>query len=185
MNLYFIAIIPPPEISKDVIAFQTDFSTRFGSKAALKAMPHLTLKAPFQLPDAEHLRLLRWFQNLYFNLEPFQIELKDFGAFHNKNHPVIFLRPIINVPLYSLQKEIMRSFHFAFPALPILNLELKFTPHITLAYRDLDVISFKEAWQEYGTKKYAAEFMVDSFCLLQHNRKTWEIMESYQLLRTI
>src|SRR5687768_6780194 len=153
-NLYFIAIIPSQKICAEITGFKKDFADRFESKKALKVIPHITLKAPFKVPAAELSKLEQWFQQLYINLETFEIELKDFGAFHNKNNPVVFVQPIMNIHLYSLQQEIIRSFKVFSPQVPVMELELKYKPHITVAYRDLEPERFRQAWKEYQLKKY-------------------------------
>ena len=180
-TLYFIAIIPSQEIRDEITGFKKDFADRFESKKALKVIPHITLKAPFKLPAAELSKLEHWFQQLYINLETFEIELKDFGAFHNKNNPVVFVQPIMNIHLYSLQQEIIRSFRLFYPQVPVQDLEIKYKPHITVAYRDLEPEKFRQAWKEYQLKKYTATFRVNDFHLLQHNGKEWKIINTYSL----
>lgn len=180
-NLYFIAIIPSQEIRDEITGFKKDFADRFESKKALKVIPHITLKAPFKLPAAELSKLQEWFRQLYINLETFEIELKDFGAFHNKNNPVVFVQPIMNIHLYSLQQEIIRSFRLFYPQVAVQDLEIKYKPHITVAYRDLDPERFRQAWKEYQVKKYTATFRVNDFHLLQHNGKEWKSISTYLL----
>lgn len=180
-NLYFIAIIPPKEISDEITAFQLDFAHHFNAKAALKVIPHITLKAPFKLPVSDHSGLQQWFQKLFIYSGPFQIELRNFAAFPNKYKPVVYVNPIINEPLYALQKEIIRSFRISYPELEIADIELKFKPHITIAYRDLMPDKFSEAWDLYKTKEFRAVFDVNSFHLLQHNGKMWNIIETASL----
>jgi 2'-5' RNA ligase len=180
-NLYFIAIIPPQGVCNEITAFKNDFANRFNSVKALKVVPHITLKAPFKLPTVEHAALLDWFQKLYINLYPFAIELKDFGAFHNSRSPVVFVNPIMNASLYSLQGEVLKSFIAAYPDVPIPFPELKFFPHITIAYRDLQPQMFKKAWEEYSEKKFEATFEVVNFHLLQHDGKKWNIISTYPL----
>lgn len=180
-NLYFIAIIPSQEVCNEITAFKNDFANRFNSVKALKVVPHITLKAPFKLPAIEHAALLEWFQELYINLYPFTVEVKDFGAFHNSRSPVVFVNPVMNASLYSLQKELLKNFIAAYPDVFIPDLELKFLPHITIAYRDLQPQMFKTAWQEYSEKKYSASFEVVNFHLLQHDGKKWNIISTYPL----
>src|SRR5258708_132800 len=124
-NLYFIAIIPPEALCDEITAFKLDFKDHYQSKTALKVIPHITLKAPFKLPASGHEELKKWFQKLYINIDVFQIELKGFGAFQ-KQQPVVYVNPIINTALYSLQKEIIRSFHNSYPSIKMMALELKF-----------------------------------------------------------
>ena len=138
---------------------------------------------PFKLPVSAHMGLLQWFQQLSVNPGSFQIELNNFGAFRNKYRPVIFVNPIMQNPLYVLQKEIIQNFSIAFPTIPVMDPELKYNPHITIAYRDLEPSMFVKAWQEYKVKNYASVFEVNSFHLLQHDRKKWNIIDTYSLLK--
>jgi 2'-5' RNA ligase len=178
-NLYFIAIIPPDEIRAAIVAMQLDFARHYNSKAALKVIPHITLKTPFKLPVSGHADLQHWFKEIYTHPGSFPIELKDFGIFSNKYKPVIYVNPIMNVPLYALQKEIIRSFRIAYPGLEITDIEIKFKPHITIAYRDLMPDKFSEAWNTYKAKEFRAAFDVSSFHLLQHDGKMWNIIETH------
>lgn len=180
-NLYFIAIIPSQEICDEITGFKKDFAARFESKKALKVIPHITLKAPFRLPVSELSKLEQWFQKLFINPETFEIEIKDFGAFHSKHSPVIFVQPIMNIHLHSLQQEIISNFSLFYPQVPVMDVEIKYKPHITVAYRDLEPERFKQAWKEYEVKKYAATFRVNDFHLLQHNGAEWKIISTYTL----
>ena len=179
-NLYFIALIPRKDIYDSIIGFKTDFALRFNSKIALKVIPHITLKNPFTLDTSDHEKLIQWFQKLSIDLTTFGISLNNFGAFQSPVSPVIFVQPVMNTPLYTLQKEIIRSFKNSFPSL-IHSYDLKFKPHMTVAYRDLVPAKFKEAWKEYSEKEYKTVFEVDSFYLLQHDTKKWNILETYLL----
>lgn len=177
-SIYFIAVIPPNNICESITASRMDFADRFESKAALKTIPHITLKAPFKLTPPDQSDLRRWFGALSFQTGPFQIELKNFSAFNNKRHPVIFVNPVLNAPLSSLQKEIISSFQFTYPEIPVTEQEMKFHPHITIAYRDLSFANFSEAWKEYQKKEYQGIFDVDSFALLQHDGRVWNVIDT-------
>ena len=179
-NLYFIALIPQKEVYDAIEEFKNDFATRFASKRALKVMPHLTIKTPFILPFSEHERLLHWFQKLPIKQTQFGIELKSFGAFPGRNSPVVFVHPVMNTSLSALQNEIIRSFKNLFPHL-VTDFDLKFHPHMTIAYRDLSFEKFQEAWKEYSRKEYSAVFKVENVYLLQHDKKQWNIIASYSL----
>jgi 2'-5' RNA ligase len=179
-NLYFIALIPQRQVYEEVTGFKKDFATRFSSTKALKVMPHITLKAPFKLISSGHARLMQWFQRLNINLPPFDIELNNFGAFPDAEKPVVFVHPVINTSLYSLQKEIITGFKNAYPE-QLHRVDVKFKPHMTIAYRDLDPGNFQSAWREYKSKEYKAVFEVQSFFLLQHDTKKWNVINTYLL----
>lgn len=179
-NLYFIALIPQEQVYKEITGFKNDFANRFASKKALNVMPHITLKAPFRFPHGDHDDLVAWFKNLRITARPFEIELKNFGAFNNRKSPVVYVEPVMNIPLYTLQNEIIRSFKNSFPVL-IHHTDVKFKPHMTIAYRDLKPERFLTAWKEYKDKEYHALFQADSFYLLQHDTMRWNVIETRHL----
>ena len=179
-NLYFIALIPQQRVSEEITIYKNDFATRFASKKALKVMPHITIKSPFRFPPDYHHHLIKWFASLYITEKPFEIELRNFGAFDSRKNPVVYVDAVMNMPLYTLQNEIIRSFKNSYPT-HIQNTDLKFKPHITIAYRDLTPGNFREAWKEYKHKVYNALVDAGSFHLLQHNTKQWNVIETIHL----
>lgn len=175
-NLYFIALLPHEAVSNDITAFRKDFAENYDSSKALRNMPHITLKAPFKLPAAEHDELLQWFANIRPGVETFTVELEDFGSFDNKNNPVIYVKPIMTPRLEALQKAILNSFEHAYPHIPVAYTERTFHPHMTIAYRDLTPEQYARAMDVYRHKKYSATFRAEGFCLLQHNGREWRVI---------
>jgi hypothetical protein len=47
-SLYFIALIPHEQLSRNILAFQKDFALHYESSKALKVMSHITIQNPFQ-----------------------------------------------------------------------------------------------------------------------------------------
>ena len=180
-QLYFIAIMLPQVIDAEIITFKKDMAERFQSKKALRTASHITLKAPFKVAVDMRQQLLQWFEGMKITTAPFMQEIKDFGAFSNKRNPVIFVQPVMNESLRHLQKEVLQHFSGAFPKETISSNEHSFSPHITIAYRDLHYHQFKEAWEEYQTKTYSALFEVNTFQLLQHINGRWEVVGSFLL----
>ena len=180
-NLYFLAIVPAALICEDIISIQQDIADRFQSNAALKIIPHITLKAPFRLPADLHAQVIQWFDQMTINITPFNLELNNFDVFMNSKQPVIYIKPLPNPFLADLQKQICHNFCIAFPELSLKNTELQFKPHHTVAYRDLKPRFFEEAWQEFKTKNYSASFLVTDFRLMQHHGKQWESIYAYYL----
>jgi 2'-5' RNA ligase len=179
-NLYFIAIIPKKELREKITAFKQDFANRFNSKKALKVFPHITLKAPFKLLPNAHEELLKWFNDLHLLQKQFSIQLENFGAFDNKRNPVVFVQPVATKELQALQQQLIASFNSVFPG-TIHPTDLKFHPHITIAYRDLSIEMFKQAWEEYKYKSFHASFRADAVYLLQHDSRKWNIISTHHL----
>jgi 2'-5' RNA ligase len=180
-NLYFVAIIPSREICDEITRFKQAFADRFFCKAALKLIPHVTLKAPFKLAPSQHEQLLQWFRKLPVPIQAFDFGIRDFAVFPKRSSPVIFLQVVLNEYLQALQTSIINSFRAGFPHIALSETEMNFHPHITIAYRDLDPILFKEAWEEYKKKKYRAIIEVNDFHLLQHDEIQWIVIASYAL----
>ena len=180
-NLYFIAIIPPEEIREAVTQIKQDFAERFKSSKALKVIPHITLKAPFKFSAEKHTVVLRWFASANVTVNSFQQELKNFGSFANKRNPVIFIEPVMNESLKTLQSNLINYFIKEFGKEHVAQNEYKFSPHMTVAYRDLLYHQYKIAWEEYQSKKFEAIFKVNSFHLLKHDGKKWESVKEFVL----
>lgn len=180
-NLYFIAIVPPAYICEEIISIQQDIKARFQSRAAMKVIPHITMKAPFRSPVDQHENVVQWFDQMTVNVAPFDLVLKDFDAFKNLKQPVIYIKPVCCPSLSGLQKQISHNFFTAFPDIPFKDTELEFKPHLTIAYRDLKPQFFEEAWQEFQIKSYFASFVVTDFRLMQHDGQHWESIFSHDL----
>ena len=176
-NRYFIALIPPDAIAGEVTEFRNDFALNYNSKAALKNMPHITLKAPFKIEAAKHNEVMDWFANLPVGEKPFEVELKDFGVFDNPKNPVVFVHPVVTDAMANVQEAVVNSFEEAFPNVALHFTERNFKPHMTIAYRDLFYTEFEKAWQVYQDKKYKAIFLADRIYLLKHNGKEWLVAE--------
>ena len=179
-SLFFIALIPHKELRDKINKFKLDFSKRFESSKALKVYPHITLKAPFVCSDSSKRELIEWFSERRSRQKSFTIDLKGFGAFSNKEKPVVFVNPVINNELMKMQKELMAGFNAILPAY-VHPVDLNFKPHITVAYRDLTPENFSRAWKEYKDKPFNDVFKVEAIYLLEHDRKKWNLIGTHNL----
>lgn len=178
-SLYFIALIPDSELRMKANAFKNDFR-RFGSSKALKVYPHITLKAPFKCSGSERGGILSWFSEMHLQQRPFHLYVNGFGAFPNKEHPVVFINPIKNIELIKMQRELIRGFNSILPA-NVHRVDRNFKPHMTVAYRDLTPDNFSRAWEEYRDKPFYDVFDVHSIYLLEHDYEKWNIIETHKL----
>lgn len=177
-QLYFIAVIPPPEVCRLVMVFKQDMQDRFGSQAAMRIVPHITLKAPFKLPAADEANLCQWFQCLPVPGKSFVVSIDGFGAFPKMHSPVLFLKPVLSPELAELQRSLINAFQVHFPDLPVNETEINFHPHITIAYRDLQPDQFQKAWAEYRDREFSTTFYADRIHLLRHDGERWELIQT-------
>jgi 2'-5' RNA ligase len=177
-NQYFIAIIPPAPIFEEALTLKQYFQTTYNSKAALNSPPHITLHMPFWWKKEKEDQLVSQLKRFAEKYDPIKICLDNFSAFTPR---VIYINVTESEALNQFQKSIHR---FCKTELNIFNAnykELPFHPHLTLAFRDLKKDAFKEAWEEFKTKEYKAEFMADKFSLLKHDGKKWNVTKDFNL----
>lgn len=180
-NLFFVAIVLPPTLQSEVREIQSYIAQKYKSSRALKVVPHITLKAPFLISEDRTGEVFRWFNNLTFTVSVFNLHLAGYGCFPNKRHPVLYVKPVGNHQLFELQSQVVEQFQKSFPEIEIMSLEKHFSPHLTVAYRDLSPEYFKIAWEEFKVKSFFTKFDVMNISLLNHKGAEWEVIETHYL----
>lgn len=175
--LYFIAIITPEPINRQVLEWKHYMQQQFNCQVALKSPAHITLVPPFNMGVAQEPELIAILDQLASQHQPFPIQLKNFDAFKPR---VIFVHVQPDDRLQQLKKKVESAllqtnrFH-------IKKEDRPFHPHITIANRDLQKEDFKPAWQYFQHIPYDAVFEADNISLLRHNGARWEINETRQI----
>ena len=179
-HLYFIAIVPPSDISGRITALKHYMLEKFDSKHALRSPPHITLHMPFKWKPSKQETLEKALFQLAESIQPFNIRLNNFGCFDPR---VIFVSVEESPELTTCFEKTRRTMR----TLNVLNANYKdkpFHPHATIAFRDLKKEKFKEAWSEFKTKSFNEDFVADSLVLLKHckpeeNIPHWEVVKEY------
>ena len=171
LNLYFVAIVPEDPIFSEVLALKAEFRDRYSSSAALRSPPHITLHMPFQWKEGKEDLLVNSLDDLAILHRPFKLSLNNFGAFIPR---VIYIQVQESNLLNTFQNEVNRNASKNWHIYPKSN-SRPFTPHMTIAFRDLKKPKFLEAWKEFEQREYNAQFTVRALCLLKHNGKTWDV----------
>jgi 2'-5' RNA ligase len=175
-SLYFIALVPPEPIRSEVLAIKQTFATQYQSKAALRSPAHITLQMPFKMNDLKVHSLKLFLQTFSSTCEPFFLEIQDFSCFVPK---VIFLDVKPSSSIVDLQKKLSRELQVNFQLFHSTHKNNGFTPHMTVAFRDLKPARFREAWEVYQKVKKHYAFEVDRLSLLKHNGRIWEIDQEF------
>ncbi|MGB8375945.1 MAG: 2'-5' RNA ligase family protein [Salegentibacter sp.] len=173
--LYFIALIAPAGIRKEIENFKKEIKQKYGAKHALKLPAHLTLQIPFRMEEKKERQLIKALDKFAASQKAFEVKLNGFGKFSRN---VIFVKiedhkPVVH--LYENLQEILQE-----------QLELKdhektakIHPHLTIASRDLSRQEFPQAWNDFRDREYTASFSADYISLLKHNGKTWELYRKF------
>ena len=174
--LYLIAILPPDKIAEDVKAIKTVMSEKFNSSHTLKSPAHITLQKPFSRTEESETAIVKFLEKKAEQFSPFSIELSGFGHFDKR---VIFINVLENKILYNLFEKLQRGL------IDDLNFSErdrheKFTPHMTVAHKDLKPEQFKNAWQEFKDREISFSFTAEGIYLLKHNDKFWEAYKFFR-----
>jgi len=168
-SLYFIAIIPPEKIRREIEELKKKISVAFNTKRALNSPPHITLIPPFRTELDNLNSLIQKLEELAKNETNIDVSIVGFGAFEPK---VVYLDVKENPVLQSLSRRL---------ASILTNIsirkDLKF--HITLATRDLASKMFYRAWNIYRYQSINISFNADAFYLLKHNGTRWDIHHEF------
>ncbi|MGB3188862.1 MAG: 2'-5' RNA ligase family protein, partial [Limnoraphis sp.] len=164
-SLFFIALLPNVEIQNEVTEIKQYFVEKYNSCHALKSPPHVTLQPPFKwsTEKLEHLEeCLAHFSQAYSSIP---ITLSGFGAFPPR---VIYVNVIKTPELLTLQKELMSHLETTLNIVDNVSKRRPFSPHMTVAFRDLTRQNFRAAWLEFEQKSLEFKFTVSQLTLLVH-----------------
>ncbi|MCP2730632.1 2'-5' RNA ligase family protein [Limnofasciculus baicalensis] len=175
-NLFFIALLPPQEVQDYANEIKQHFAENHHSEAAFKSPPHITLQPPFEWQVDDMQVIEQSLRDFAKNQIPVPIILKGFGAFSPK---VIYINVIKTPELMTVQQYLMtyleESLRIVYPHAK----NRTFSPHITVAYRDLTRENFRAAWPEFEHREVEFKFTVSQLTLLVHNEQRWNVMTEF------
>ncbi|MFW9262376.1 2'-5' RNA ligase family protein [Nostoc sp. CALU 546] len=179
MSRYFIALLPSQDIQDYANQIKQDFADRYSSSGALKSPPHITLQPPFEWADANLPLLEASLQEFARGQQPLAITLRGFDAFVPR---VIYINVVRSQDLLTLQANLMAYTESNLGIVDQVSKTRPFTPHITVAFRDLTKQNFKVAWPEFEKRQLHFEFTADKLTLLLHDGKRWNIKSEFAFL---
>lgn len=171
LGLYFIAILPPKEIAERVQNIKKEFVDNYNSEEAYRRPAHFTLQAPFKMPEKAEEVIIPQLTFFAKDQQPFSVKLSGFNHFRDD---VIFIDvddPSEMKVLHGNLIDFLQN-EMGFTSKMIRSKSL--TPHMTVAYRDLNSENFQKAWEEFSTRSFDYSFDVKSIFLLKHDYKQWQ-----------
>lgn len=170
-NRFFIALLPPEEIQDYVKAIQQYNADRYASRGALKSPPHITLQPPFEWSVEQVPVLKQCLSTFANNRESVPVTLNGFAAFPPS---VIYINVLKTQQLLTLQTDLMAHLEILGIVDPVSKTRA-FSPHMTVAFRDLTRQNFKAAWPEFQQRQLQFEFTAGYLTLLVHDGKRWNV----------
>ena len=170
-EMFYFALVCPQQVEEAILPLKIWVRDHHGSRTALKSPSHITLVPPFWWPSekletmAEHARAFR------FDIPGLDIRLNGLGHFGKR---VVYLRVEENAALAMLRENFTRHMK------PVLGSLLKadshaFTPHVTIATRDLTPASFADTWARFEHRAFEATMSLRQISLLRLQNAQWAV----------
>ena len=172
---FFIALVPPPEIQAIANSIKREFAEKYASQAAQKSPPHITLQPPFEWILQELPNLEQQIAKFAAQQAPFEVELNEFAAFPPK---VVYIDVVKTAALLNLQANLMADLEVTLGIVDAPSKRRSFTPHMTVAFRDLTEPNFNAAWQTFQGRSLQLKFLASSLSLLLYDGHQWHIHET-------
>lgn len=179
-TLWFVAVLLPEETVAAVRQVQQQIADTFGPRRAMRLPPHITVEAPFRLPDEDAQRLIEALAAFFSKKRQFQLTLKDFGYFRDD---VVFIQVAPSLELLELHNELQDFLRGPAGFIHAPPLHPGYTPHLTIANRDVTPKQHAAIWKSLAGRKFHASFCVSELCLLRHNGASWDTAQKFGLLQ--
>lgn len=175
-NRFFIALLPPLDIQIYANQIKQYFAERYSSRAAQKSPPHITLQPPFGWLTKEMPALKQCLNTFAHERESVPVILSGFAAFPPR---VIYINVLRTQELLALQTDLIACLETGLGIIDPVSKSRAFSPHMTVAFRDLTRQNFKAAWQEFQQRPLYFEFTGANLTLLIHDGKRWNVRAEF------
>ncbi|UOQ98724.1 2'-5' RNA ligase family protein [Hymenobacter sp. 5317J-9] len=178
-TLYLLAVLPPEPVFSETWALKQEVHRLTGSRNAVRLPPHITLLPPLRQPDAFEARCTAALTAFAATQGPASVALRGFAWFGNRT---LFVRVSEPGPIRALHAALMDWCAIHLPEVPPES--RPFTPHLTLATRDLPPVQVPALQEQFAARSYAAGFVVSHLTLFRHDGQRWEPRVTFGLADT-
>jgi 2'-5' RNA ligase len=173
---YFIALLPPLHIQDYANEVKQHFIDKYASSGASNSPPHITLKSPFEWLNTNVALLEEDLAKFASNRKAIPITLKGFAAFEPR---VIYIDVLKTQELMTLQSELIEHLESNLDISDNISKKRSFTPHMTVAFKDLTRQNFQAAWLEFERQDLHFEFTTKNITLLFNNSNKWDVKSEF------
>ena len=179
MSRFFVALLPPQHIQDCANEIKQYFADRYASCGAQKSPPHITLQSPFEWADSNVSLLEESLNKFASGRESIPVTLHNFAAFTPR---VIYIDVVQTPELMDLQADLIKYVESDLEIVDKVAQTRSFTPHMTVAFRDLTKQNFKIAWREFVARQLHFELKCDRLTLLLHDGKRWNVKTEFSFV---
>ncbi|UKT64839.1 2'-5' RNA ligase family protein [Pedobacter mucosus] len=173
-NLFLVCLIPPTSIIEDIDEIRNYISEKYNVHESLKRPAHITLYNPVRLTSAAQEKTFFDSLNDAAFAQPFNQVLMNFGSFAMHT---FYLNVVQNDGIMNLQAQIKKELK-PLKLLPELD-NFKYTPHLTLAFKDLKPPVYELISADFKNKNFKRSFEVSGFSVYKHIEKRWQPYREY------
>jgi len=174
--LYLLALLPPDPVFSQTWALKQEVHGLTGSRNAVRLPPHITLLPPMRESLDFERQCVAALTDFTASEAAFEVPLDGFAWFGDRT---LFVRVSEGAAL--------RAFHARLLAwcavhLPQVRPENRpYTPHLTLATRDLPPAQVPGLRALFGGRTYVAAFAVQQLTLFRHDGQQWQPCATFLL----
>ncbi|MBP5441742.1 MAG: 2'-5' RNA ligase family protein [Treponema sp.] len=174
---HFVGVMIPADIQDRIQEFRSYMNERYGCKSGHGTPSHITLIPPFVLPsefedgDVKNAVEKAIQKAVKSGTLPFNARISGFGAFEERT---LFAHVESDQKWTVLRDSFVQSFQSNLPG-TVRKTSRLFTPHITVANRDIPSGVMDEALQYFSGIELNEEFSVEEICIFVRSPKGgWE-----------
>ena len=167
---FFIALVPPEPLYSQARELQQYFRDRYASRAAQKSPPHITLQPPFEWSLSQLVHLEQVLSDVAEQVTSVPVTLDGFASFPPR---VIYIHVERSPELLHLQTVLRQTLAQRCEIVDPRAETRPFTPHLTLAFRDLTRSHYHTAWAEFQSRSLQFAWVASELALLIHTGHHW------------
>jgi len=166
-NLFLVCIVPPQTVIDDIDEIRESISAEYSVLESLKRPAHITLYNPIKISNEQEKKFFKALEDASY-LNSFEQMLKNFKSFPPHT---VYIDVEQNDGIMKLQAQIKRALKplALIPAKEV----VKFTPHLTIAFKDVKLPVYNLIMDAYRDKKFKRTFNVSGFSVYKHIDKRW------------
>jgi 2'-5' RNA ligase len=172
---FLIALLPPQEIQDYASQVIAELGDRYRTRTS-NAPPHITVQPPFVYELAEIAAVEQYLTQFAERRSPVPITLSGFGAFAPR---VLYIQVAKTPELLTLQADLAADLNHHLQITDPKSKTRSYSPHLTVASRQLTRQSFQQAWAELQPRPVEFTFVSDRLTLLIHTGRCWQIQSNF------
>ncbi|NJN56192.1 MAG: 2'-5' RNA ligase family protein [Leptolyngbyaceae cyanobacterium SL_5_9] len=174
---FFVALLPSLAVQEYAEQVIQELGDRYQTSTS-KSPPHVTLQPPFQWQLQRVAQLEQVLSEFAGQWPRVSVQLSGFGAFVPR---VLYINVLKTAELLALQAALATALEEALGIVDPKSKSRTFSPHLTVASRNLTRQSFRQAWTELQARQVEFEFVGDRLTLLIHDGQCWQVQSEFAL----